>query len=175
MMTTRRFFGPVAAFGLLVGGSFIVTSLLFLAAGRGVVLDQRLGNVLSCLLVIGSFFGVKKLRDDRAGGIISYGKAFAAGFKIILVATALYAGYTFILYSARPGLVEEYRAVITATLAQVYGDTPLRALVEEVFANSLSPAFIAVEELVGKLLTGTFFTLVVAAILRRTVAPTPNA
>jgi hypothetical protein len=174
-MTTQRFFGPVMAFGLLIGGSFIATSLLFIAAGREVVLNPRLGNVLSCLLIIGSFIGIKKLRDDRLQGIITYGRAFATGFKIILVATVLYAVYTFILYSALPGLVEEYRVLITAMFQQVYGDTPLRALMEEVFANALSPAFIAVEELIGKVLSGSFFILIVAAILRRAAVPTPNA
>jgi hypothetical protein len=154
------------AFGLLVGGSFILASLLFVMTGKGIVLNPRLNNVTSCLGIIGSFIGIKKLRDERMGGVITYGRAFAAGFKIILAATALHALYTFIIYSSLPGLIEEYRRVVTIVVEKLYSDTPLLAPAGEFLDRGLTPAFVAFGEFFQKALAGTFFLVIIAAILR---------
>ncbi|MDR1414755.1 MAG: DUF4199 domain-containing protein [Odoribacteraceae bacterium] len=169
----QRPIGPVMAFGLLAGASLVITSLLFLATGREVVMNPRLNNLLYCLLIIACFFGVKKLRDDLAGGLITYGRAFASGFKIVLVAAILHALGIFFLYASRPDLSEKYKTVMLDMFKEVHGDSIFYAMAAETFDKVHMPAFIALEELLGKVLTGTFICLIIAAILRR--AARPNA
>jgi hypothetical protein len=166
MSTHYRFPGPITTFGTLVGGSFIAASLLFLAAGRGVVLDPRLNNVISCLGIAGSFIGVKQIRDGHMEGLITYGRAFAAGFKILLLATALYSLYVYTLYTSVPGMLDEYHDIMMAALDAVGDETPFLNVMRE-SVNVKSPFLIATSEWFQKMLSGMFFLLVVAAILRR--------
>ncbi|MDR2130253.1 MAG: DUF4199 domain-containing protein [Odoribacteraceae bacterium] len=166
-MTHHRSFSPIVIFGLLIGGSFIVASFLFIVSGREIVLNPRLNNVISCLSIIGCFMGIKKFRDERLTGAISYGRAFSTGLKIILVATVLYTLYTYFLYSAVPEFMENYKQIMTGALKKVYGETSFYALAAETLNKSLSPGLIAFGEFFRELIFGMFFLLVVAAIVKR--------
>ena len=162
---------PIVIFGLLVGGSFIAASVLFIALEgevENIVANNRLNNVISCLSIIGCFLGVKKFRDDRLEGIISYGKAFSAGCKIILLAALIYSLYTFALYTTLPGLLEAYLDIMNTMLEKIYGGTAFHALTVEAMKESLSPTLVAFGEFFREVIHWMFFLLVVAAILRRT-------
>ncbi|MDR2414867.1 MAG: DUF4199 domain-containing protein [Odoribacteraceae bacterium] len=167
----HRSLNPIATFGLLVGGSFIIASLLFILSGRDVVMNPRLNNVVSCLSIIGCFMGVKKFRDDRLAGSITYGRAFSAGLKIVLLATVLYSIYTFALYSARPELMEEYKNIMTVMIKEIYGEISL-GIPAEILNETITPLVVAFSEFFRDVLLGMFFLLVIAAILRRNL-PTP--
>jgi hypothetical protein len=160
-------------FGLLVGGSFILSSILFDLSGKSNVLNPRLNNVISCLSIVGCFMGIKKYRDDRLDGLISYGRAFGAGMKILLLAAALYSFYTFALFSGTPELMEEYKSISNMILREVYGETSFHEAMAEVLDETLTPGLVAFGEFFRDILYGMFFLLVIAAILRRGLPPPP--
>ena len=167
----HRSISPLTLFGLLVGGGFIVASLLFILSGKDAAMDPRLGNVVSGLTIIGCFMGVKKYRDDRLGGIISYGQAFGAGLRVLLLAALLYTVYTYFLYARTPDLLERYREVSAIVMKEIYGNTPFGAATVEM-SKAITPGMVAFGEFLRDVVFGMFFLLVIAAILRRTTART---
>jgi hypothetical protein len=168
---TRLAPGPVLVFGLLVGASFVVTTLLFLTSERGIAINPRLNNILACLAIIGIFFGVKRARDERHEGTITYGRAFVAGWQIACVAAVIHALHTYIIYATHPALVEGYREALDETVKTAYGDGDFATLVLETTRRLIGPAFIAFEEGFAKVISGTAFAVVIGAILRRRVVP----
>ena len=69
-------------FGCLIGGTFIFASLLFILAGKGIVVNAQFHNIIMMLTIFGIFIGVRKYRDEQLAGVISYGKALKTGIFI---------------------------------------------------------------------------------------------
>ena len=73
--THKSYWKENTLFGLLIGGSFSMASLLFIWGGKSVAMNPQLNNVIMLLTIFGVFVGAKKYRDEALGGVISYGKA----------------------------------------------------------------------------------------------------
>ena len=67
-------------FGCLIGGTFIFASLLFILAGKGIVVNAQFHNIIMMLTIFGIFIGVRKYRDEQLAGVISYGKEAFSSF-----------------------------------------------------------------------------------------------
>ena len=93
------FFKQNSIFGCLIGATFIFASLLFILAGKGIVVNAQFHNIIMMLTIFGIFMGVRKYRDEQLAGVISYGKALKTGIYILCVASLCYAVYVFFLYS----------------------------------------------------------------------------
>lgn len=169
--TTSDFLQYNSIFGLFVGGSYIITSLLFIWGGKNIALNPQLNNIILMLTIAGIFLGVKKFRDDHLEGIISYGKSFTTGIYILSIASFLYAFYIFILYASDPGQMMQFKKVMLSTLKQIYGNTPFYETFEKSVQSFLYPASIAVGEFLNKLFFGTILTLFLAGILRKRISP----
>ncbi|MBC5623087.1 DUF4199 domain-containing protein [Butyricimonas hominis] len=170
--TNESFFKPNTLFGGLIGGSFIIASLLFAYAGKGVVANPQFNNIIMMLTIFGVFIGIKKYRDDHLAGIISYGKALSTGIYILAVAAVCYAVYTFILYSSDSELLATYKKVMLTMMNEVYKNMNL----QELFNTSLSdlffsPVVIAFGELFNRILVGAAFTLFIAGLVKRKTPP----
>lgn len=72
-------------FGCLIGATFIFASLLFILAGKGIVVNAQFHNIIMMLTIFGIFMGVRKYRDEQLAGVISYGKALKTGIYILCV------------------------------------------------------------------------------------------
>jgi len=73
-------------------------------------------TMILCLLFV--FFGVRSYRDTELGGTITFGRAFAAGIIITLIASIIFGLFTIILYKyISPDLgnqmIEFYKRSIT--------------------------------------------------------------
>ena len=86
-------------FGCLIGGTFIFASLLFILAGKGIVVNAQFHNIIMMLTIVGIFIGVRNYRDEQLAGVISYGKALKTGIFILCIASLCYAVYVFFLYT----------------------------------------------------------------------------
>ena len=168
--TTSEFLLYNSIFGLFVGGSYIVASLVFFWSGKNISLNPQLNNIILMLTIAGIFLGVKKFRDDHLEGIISYGKSFSTGIYILTIASFLYALYIFIFYTSDPDLMERFKKVMLSILKQIYGNTPLYETFEKSIQSFLYPASIAVGEFLNKLFFGIILTLFLAGILRKRVS-----
>ena len=103
----------VLTFGLIAGG---ILSIMMLATmpfmdsigfDRGEVIGYTT-MVLAFLLI---FFGVRSYRDNVAGGSVSFGRAFAVGALIAVVASVCYvATWQVIYYKLTPDFMVKYQA-----------------------------------------------------------------
>lgn len=165
--THKSYWKENTLFGLLIGGSFSMASLLFIWGGKSVAMNPQLNNVIMLLTIFGVFVGAKKYRDEALGGIISYGKALGAGLYLLLIASAVYAIYTYALYASSDELFSTYKANMLETLKLVYEGTPIYNTLLETFNMFLLPVSIAMGEFFNHIVTGGIFTVLLAWFVKR--------
>lgn len=105
----------VLVFGLISGAmlsAMMAVSMAFheqIGFDRGMVVGYTT-MFLSFLLV---YFGIRTYRDTVAGGRVRFGRAFAVGMLIVLVASACYvATWQVIFYRFMPDYGEKYAAYV---------------------------------------------------------------
>jgi hypothetical protein len=164
----------VLTFGLISGG---ILSIMMLATlpfmdrigfDRGEVIGYTT-MVLAFLLV---FFGVRSYRDNVAHGSVSFGRAFAVGALIALVASACYvATWELIYYKITPDFIAKYRAYTVekarasgASQAEIDKKVADMQRFAELYRN---PAINIAVTFIEPLPVGLVFALVSAGILGR--------
>jgi hypothetical protein len=125
--------------------------------------------VLAFLLV---FFGVRSYRDNVAGGSVSFGRAFAVGALIAVVASVCYvATWQLVYYKLAPDFVAKYQAY-TIEKARASGESQAaihkRVADMQRFAELYkNPAINVAITFIEPLPVGLVIALVSAGILRR--------
>jgi hypothetical protein len=164
----------VLTFGLIAGAILSAMMLLTLPFHDQIGFDKGYivgysSMVLAFLMV---FFGVRSYRDNVAGGIVTFGRAFVVGLLITLVASACYvATWEVVYYKLAPDFVEKYTAYAVekaktagATEAQIAARTKEMNEFAEMYKNPLvNIAFTLLEPLP----VGLLFTLVTAGVVSR--------
>jgi hypothetical protein len=125
--------------------------------------------VLSFLLV---FFGVRSYRDNVAGGVIGFGKAFQVGILITLVACAMYViSWEIVYFNFFPNFMDHYSAHVLEKMraageseAAIREQTAKMADLARLYTNPLFNIGMTFLEVFP---VGLIMTLVSAAILRR--------
>jgi hypothetical protein len=103
----------VLTFGLISGAILSVMMLLTLPFADDVGFDRMeivgyTSMVLAFLLI---YFGVRSYRDNVAGGTVGFGRAFAVGGLIAVVASVCYvATWEVIYYKVTPDFMSKYEA-----------------------------------------------------------------
>lgn len=135
---------------------------------KGAVIGYS-GMVLGFLLV---FFGIRSYREHIGGGSIGFGRAFAIGALITLIASVCYTATWEVLYfEFMPNAYVEYEQH-RVERAQAQGKSEaelaqLRAEAEKSRASYRNPVFIFAITLLEPLPVGLVIALVSAGILRR--------
>jgi hypothetical protein len=164
----------VLTFGLIAGG--ILSAMMFAT----IPFMDKIGNdkgevigyttmVLAFLMV---FFGIRSYRDTVAGGAISFGRAFAVGIQITLIACVCYvASWEIIYYKMMPDFADKYAARVVektkasgATQAQVAETT---RKMDEFKAMYKNPLINVAMTFVEPFPVGLLITLACAGVLRR--------
>jgi len=163
----------VLTFGLISG--FIMIAMMTIS----LLLSDRIGfghNLVLgyTILVLGSlliFFGIRSYRENIGGGQISFGRAFAVGILITVVASVCYVVcWEIIYFNFMPDFADKYAAyiveqaraggatqqVIDAKLAEMKG---LKALLDNPLYNGLMT-------FAEPFPIGLLVTLISAAVLR---------
>lgn len=174
----------VLRYGLLSGALLAAMMAVTMPLYRRGILDFDHGEligyssmVLSFLLV---FFGVKSYRDNIAGGVIGFGKAFQVGILITLVTCAMYVlSWQIIYYNFYPDFLDQYSAHAIAKMrAAGESEGAIQAATAQMndfaklYANPLVNVGITFLEVFP---VGLIMTLVSAAILRRKPQEAPAA
>ena len=164
----------VLTFGLIAGA---LMSLMMLAtvglleridSGRSMIIGYTT-MVVAFLFV---YVGVRSYRDNVAGGTVGFGRAFAVGLLIALVASACYvATWEFVYFRIMPDFAEKYAARVMeeartsgATQAQLDAKAREMARFQQMYRNPLvNIAYTFLEPLP----VGLVMSLVSAGILRR--------
>lgn len=164
----------VLTFGLISGAILSLMMLITLPFHDRLGYDRAevIGYTTIVVAFLLVFFGVRSYRDDVRGGTVSFGRAFAVGALIALVASACYvATWEVIYFGLEPDFVAGYQEHLLEE-ARAEGATPAELEQQredfERFAEMYdNPLINAAITFVEPLPIGLVFALVSAAILRR--------
>jgi hypothetical protein len=164
----------VLTFGLLSGG--ILAAMLFgtLLFVKNVGWDKAeivgyAGMVLAFLLV---FFGIRSYRENVSGGAITFGRAFAVGILIMLIASSCYViAWEIVYFNFMHDFVDKYAAhMVEQVKNSGAGEAAIQAKLQEMkkFKQLYeNPFFNAAITFLEPLPVGLIMTLISAAILRK--------
>jgi hypothetical protein len=166
----------VWTFGLISGAILSVMMLLTISFSfesqigwdRGMIIGYAT-MVLAFLLI---FFGIRSYRDNVAGGSVSFGRAFAVGALIMVVASVCYvATWEVIYFKLKPDFGAKFAAHNIerarrsgASEAEVQRKVAEAQQLNERYNN---PLFNSAVTFLEPLPVGLIFSLVSAAALRR--------
>jgi len=163
----------VLSFGLIAGAiltvmMWITLPFLDVAADHGYVIGYTT-MVVAFLLI---YFGARSYRDNVAGGTVSFGRAFAVGASIALVASVCYvASWEVMYYNVMPDFMDKYQAHALEKARQG-GETDAviarkKADMDKFAKQYRNPAFNAAVTFLEPLPVGLIIALVSAGVLSR--------
>jgi hypothetical protein len=164
----------VLTFGLIAGAILSVMLLATLPFIERIGFDR--GEILGYASMVAAFllifFGVRAYRDNVADGRVGFGRAFAVGALIALVASACYvATWQVVYYTIAPDFAEKYQEhVLEKERARGASEADLarRQLQMERFAELYrNPFFNIAVTFIEPLPVGLVIALVSAGVLRR--------
>ena len=164
----------VLTYGLIAGvilSAMLLVTLTFqeqIGFDKGAIVGYT-SMVVAFLMV---FFGVRSYRDNVAGGSVTFGRAFAVGLMIAVVASVCYvATWEIAYYKFVPDFADKYAAYTIekarksgATDAEIAAKVKEMAEFNEMYKNPLANIAITLLE---PLPVGIVFALVTAGLLRR--------
>lgn len=171
----------VLTFGLIAGAILSVMMVVTLPFHEQIGFDKGyiIGYTTMVLAFLMIYFGVRSYRDNVGGGRVTFGRAFAIGMLITIVATVCYvATWQLVYHRLAPDYMDKYAAYSLdksrkagASEAEVAAEAKKMAEFKVMYENPLvNIAFTFLEPLP----VGLIFTLVTAGVLgrrRRTEGP----
>ena len=172
----------VLTFGLIAGvilSAFMVATLPYMKSenfdpDRSQVMGYT-AIVLAFLLV---FFGIRSYRENVGGGVITFGRAFAVGILVTVVASLFYvATWLVVYYNFVPDFADTYAACVIkdmredgASPADIAKKQEQMVMMKRWLQNPLINGAVTFLE---PFPVGLLVTLISAAILRRKTPPSP--
>ena len=162
----------VLTFGLIAGAILSVMMLIQFQFQIGFDEGAIIGYTTMVLAFLMVFFGVRSYRDNVAGGSVTFGRAFAVGLMITIVASVCYvATWQFVYYRLVPDFGDKYAAYAVektkrsgATDAQVAAKTREMTELNQMLKKPLVNIALTFVE---PLPVGVLFTLITAVALSR--------
>lgn len=157
----------------LLGGALLI--LLFFTLHflnmNPVVLSKKLdfGFIIVPLIV---FFSIKEFRDYRNGKVLTFGQGMTVGFFTYVFLAIISGFFIFILFNIQPELLDEYIsdriAVMEEKKTDIIESLSLEAY-DKTYADLLNttPFILALDDLLKKIFTGLFVTIILSILLRR--------
>jgi len=163
----------VLVFGLISGAILSVTMIM-----SAVYADQSgvHGYIIGYASMVVAFLlvnlGIRSYRDNVAGGALSFGRGFAVGICITILACLCYvASWEFVYHKFFPDFMDKYASYAIektrtsgATPAQIDAKVLEMTRAKEMYKN---PFFRMAETFIEAFPVGLLFTLVSAGLLRR--------
>ncbi len=154
-------------FGSLIGGVFILTSLMFYSKGVPISVNPQITSINHFLIILGIYFGLRTYKNDILDGAITYGKALGAGVLLIGIAGAFYGIYMYILVKFFDGaILQEFVGFMEQGLVEAqYSEDQVELLMS--FYDKITPGVFAFAQWFSKLAAGFFFSLILAFFFSR--------
>lgn len=167
-MENKSTFGPALQYGLLTGLAMIVYSLIMYLLGVNYKSSWNLINYL--ILIIGTYWGMIGIRNGRLNNVMSYGKAFATGFWIVLFAILLSSIYSYIFLKfidptiLTTALSEAQDKILAVNPNISDADLDKAMAMARKFTT---PVFSAISGFIWNVIVGTIFSLIIAIFAKR--------
>jgi hypothetical protein len=164
----------VLTFGLISGAIMMLLMFVTMAFINRIGFDKGeivgyTGIVLAFLLI---FFGIRSYRENIGGGTVSFGRAFAVGILIALIASVFYViAWEIIYFNFMHDFVDKYAAhMVEQVRASGASAETIQAKLQEMkkFREMYeNPFFNAAITFTEPFPVGLIITLISAAILRK--------
>jgi uncharacterized protein DUF4199 len=162
----------VLTFGLIAGAILAVVMVATMPFIESIDHGEIIGYTTMVLAFLLVYFGIRSYRDNVSGGTISFGRAFAVGILIVLIASACYvATWEVIYYNFMPDFMDRYAQRVLdkarasgASAAQIAEQTRQLAQYAKMYKNPIINIGMTFVEVFP---VGFVMTLVSAAMLRR--------
>ena len=154
--------------GLILGITLIVVDLIYFLLG--LEFDSKIKWLSFLVMAAIMFWGMTTVRDKNFGGYVSFGKAFAIGFWMTVIAAIIGAVYAYFYFSAiDPGAIEELllksEEEILAGNKDISDEQLDQALsITEMF---VSPGMMVVWSFFGNLFFGAIISLIISIFVKR--------
>jgi hypothetical protein len=164
----------VLTFGLISGAIISAMMLVTISFHDAIGFDRAevIGYTSMVLAFLLIFFGVRSYRDNVAGGTVRFGRAFAVGALIAVVASLCYVATWQVMYfNFAPDFLTKYQAHVLEQ-ARADGDSDeaiarKKAEMDEFAEMYRNPAFNAAVTFVEPLPVALIVALVSAGVLSR--------
>ena len=164
----------VLVFGLISGAilSVLMMGSVVLADRIGLGHSLIVGYTSMVLAFLMTYFGIRSYRDNVSGGAVSFGRAFAVGICITIVASLCYvATWEFVYHRFYPDFMEKYAAAAMAK-ARASGATQAQLNAKSLEMDKMvvqyrNPFYRMAWTFIEAFPVGLLFTLVSAALLKR--------
>ncbi|MDL2283303.1 DUF4199 domain-containing protein [Odoribacter sp. OttesenSCG-928-G04] len=164
----NTFYKQNTPFALMIGGCFIAASLTAFNTSGIIYGNNFLDKTIMFLYIIGLFIQIRKYRESKElGGAITFGKALTTGIWISLICSVLYAVYTGMMYRIYPELLEHYLNFTEQVMNEAYPDSDWAENMNKLMRAITTPFVLGFAELFSKIISGTLYSLLIAAILRK--------
>jgi hypothetical protein len=167
----------VIVFGLISGAvvsTIMAASMIYMSKNPGVGhgAGSMVVGYLSMLIAFSLIFvAVKNYRDQKGGGVISFGKAFLMGLFISLIASTMYViTWAYVHHTYMPDFMEKYVAQIIENAKATSTPEQLQQLTTEMNAQKefyKTPWGFAMFTYLEILPVGLIVSLITALILKR--------
>lgn len=164
----------VLTFGLIAGAVMSAMFLITIPFHDQIGFDNGMlvGYTSMVAAFLAVYFGVRRYRDQVAGGTITFARALGVGLAITLVACLCYVlMWQIVYYNFMPDYLDKYAAYTLekeratgATAAQLEAQRQEMAQFKEMYANPLINAAFTILE---PLPVGVLISLISAGVLRR--------
>jgi hypothetical protein len=164
----------VLTFGLISGGILAAMMVLTFPFHDAIGFDRSevIGYASMVAAFLLTYFGIRSYRDNVAGGSVRFGRAFAVGALIALVASVCYtATWEVINYGFKPDYLAKYQAHELATLrasGATQAELDSKAAEQKKFAVMYeNPAINVAMTMIEPLPVGLLMALVSAGVVSR--------
>lgn len=159
------------SYGAILGGLLVVWSLVMFMAD---LLFSDWTSYVSTIIFVGVlFYGVSHYRKVNLDGYVSFGKAWRIGVVMAVYAAVISALYAVVLhFIIAPDLVAEMqKLVLNEMLKDPNMSYEVAGFVRKIMGKALQPALMPVYDFIGSVMSGMFFSLIVALILKKEKNP----
>jgi ethanolamine transporter EutH len=169
-------FKSALKYGLILAAISILYSLLLYSFD---LMSNRALSLVSVVILLACiYWGVKEYRDKKAGGFVTFGKAFKIGFFIGLICAVIAAVYTFIFFKYfDPELVVKMIADAEEKMIESRPNMD-DSEIETAMAFTkkfMSPSMMAVVGMITNIAFSAVIALIVAAVLKKEEDKMPSA
>lgn len=162
-------------YGLLAGLVLVVVSLALHLAGAVDYTGQDgssswITNILNWgIIIVAIILAVRQHRDQELGGLISFGRSFYVGFIVSLLIGVISAVWGYVFFGfIEPGLID---TMLEMQKEQMMDQQGMSASDVEQGISMMkwmfTPGMFAVFGLLGSLIAGSIFSLIIAPFMKR--------
>ncbi|NPA35491.1 MAG: DUF4199 domain-containing protein [Chlorobi bacterium] len=153
-------------YGLYLG--ILQVILILTLYFSGIIFESKLQDYLGYVFAIAiTWIGLDKYKSQVNRGFLTYGQGLGLGVMISLFSAIFSAATIYILMKLDGSLSEKMLNVIQEKMLEANMPDDMIESMQKVYEMTVKPGMVAMSDFLGKVFTGTIFSLIIAAIVKK--------